>query len=121
MSSRHAILIVEDEPIIAMMLEEFIDSLGYDVAGTADTLDGALALVAQGGFDSAIVDINLHGIPGWPVAEALSKRAIPFVIVSGGSADTPPGALRDVPRLAKPYGLAEVGAVLKGLAGTLPS
>ena len=55
------ILIVEDEPLIAMMLEDFLDVLDKQVAGTVDSVDDALARVAEGGIDAAILDVNLRG------------------------------------------------------------
>ena len=59
--SVHSILIVEDEPLIAMMIEDFLDVLGKAVAGTADTVETALAVIAEGGVDAAILDVNLRG------------------------------------------------------------
>ena len=69
------ILIVEDEPLIAMMLEDFLDVLDKQVAGTVDSVEDALARVAEGGIDAAILDVNLRGgQKSTPVAEALAER-----------------------------------------------
>ena len=53
MTNARRILVVEDEPLIAMMLEDFLDMLGHEVAGTADTVGDALARVEAGGVDAA--------------------------------------------------------------------
>ncbi len=77
------ILIVEDEPLIAMMLEDFLDVLDKQVAGTVDSVDDALARVAEGGIDAAILDVNLRGgQKSTPVAEALAERGVPFVFAT---------------------------------------
>ena len=80
------ILIVEDEPLIAMMLEDFLDALDRLVAGTVDSVASALELVEAGGIDAAIMDVNLRGgETSWPIADALAARGIPFVLATGGA------------------------------------
>src|SRR5688500_13463683 len=103
MSSGRSILIVEDEPLIAMMLEDFLDSLGHKVTGTCDSVEEALAHTARGGFDLAILDVNLKGENVWPVAEKLREMGVPFVIASGGHVDPPPAHFASVPTIEKPY------------------
>lgn len=119
MAILQSLLIVEDEPLIAMLLEDFARSLGYDVAGGADTVDGALARVEQGGFDGAILDVTLRGgEESWPVADALARRNIPFVLATGGHISAPPECHADVPTLIKPYTLDGFRAALGRLART---
>jgi len=103
MSASRSILIVEDEPLIAMMLEDFLDSLGHKVSGTCDTVECALDEVEKGGFDLAILDVNLKGENVWPVASRLRERKVPFVIATGGHVDPPPPEFNDAPVIEKPY------------------
>jgi DNA-binding response OmpR family regulator len=103
MFARRSILIVEDEPLIAMMLEDFLESLGHLVAGTCDSVEGALAKVELGGFDLAILDVNLKGESVWPVASRLRASKIPFVIATGGHVEPPPPEFDDAPMIEKPY------------------
>src|SRR3954453_11263049 len=98
-----SILIVEDEPLIAMMLEDFLDSLGHKVRGTCDTVKCALDEVEKGGFDLAILDVNLKGENVWPVATRLREKKVPFVIAAGGHVDPPPPEFDDAPIIEKPY------------------
>ncbi|MEA3067819.1 MAG: hypothetical protein QOK41_1226 [Sphingomonadales bacterium] len=98
-----SILIVEDEPLIAMMLEDFLDSLGYTVRGTCDNVRCALEEVEKGGFDLAILDVNLKGENVWPVATRLRERNVPFVLATGGHVDPPPPEFSDAPMIEKPY------------------
>ena len=103
MSASRSILIVEDEPLIAMMLEDFLESLGHEVAGSCDSVGDALAAVEQGGFDVAILDVNLKGENVWPVASLLREKNVPFVIATGGHVDPPPPEFNDAPVIEKPY------------------
>jgi DNA-binding response OmpR family regulator len=102
-TAARSILIVEDEPLIAMMLEDFLDSLGHKVVGTVETVQDAQAAVAEGGFDVAILDVNLKGEHIWPVADRLTENGVPFVLATGGHIDPPPARHADAPVLAKPY------------------
>jgi len=109
------ILIVEDEPLIAMMLEDFIEALGHDVAGTADSVEKGLAAVAKGGFDIAILDVNLRNSqPSWPIADALDDARRPFLLASGGLLGDPPERHRNRPCLSKPYTLESVKLAIVG-------
>lgn len=112
-----SVLIVEDEPLISMMLEDFLDSLGHQVAGTCDTLDDALGRVEQGGFDVAIIDVNLNGQQVWPVADRLAAKGIPYVLATGGHIDPPPIAHAAAPVLSKPYTLDAIEPILAEACG----
>ena len=103
MSAPRNILIVEDEPLIAMMLEDFLESLGHSITATCDSLDAAMTEVEKGGFDLAILDVNLKGQNVWPVATRLREQGVPFVIASGGHVDPPPAEFAAVPLIEKPY------------------
>lgn len=81
------ILIVEDEPVLALTLEEELIDAGFAIAGVALQLDKALALVESGVCDVAIVDANLVGVSASPVAIALAARGLPYIVMSGYSPD----------------------------------
>jgi CheY-like chemotaxis protein len=122
MSEPCSVLIVEDEPLIAMMLEDFLDSLGYDVVAACDSVRDALEHVEKGGFDVAIVDVNLKdGGSIWPVADLLAKKGKPFVIATGGHVDTPPAAHAGAPVLSKPYTIDAVEPAIKRAMGQAPA
>lgn len=107
------ILIVEDEPLIAMMLEDFLESLGHIVRASVDSVAEALAEVEQAAFDIAILDVNLKGENVWPVAARLRAREIPFVIATGGHVDPPPAEFASVPMIEKPYTIDRVTPALE--------
>ncbi len=108
MIKTRSILIVEDEPLIAMMLEDFLDSLGHAVSATCDTVQSALAAVERGGFEIAILDVNLKGENVWPVAKRLREMKVPFVIATGGHVDPPPPEFNSAPVIEKPYTIDRV-------------
>lgn len=110
------ILIVEDEPLIAMMLEDFLDTLGVSAVGPCDNVADALAQVTAGGFDAAILDLNLSGgETSGPVADALAAAGLPFLFATGGSGDGIPDRHRDRPNLPKPYTMDDVEKALGAL------
>jgi DNA-binding NtrC family response regulator len=114
MAGTRTILIVEDEPLIAMMLEDFLDTLGHRVAASCDNLADALGHVADGGFDVAILDVRLRdGEQIWPVADALADAGKPFVLATGGHVEPPPARHADAPVLAKPYTLDGIEPVIE--------
>src|SRR3712207_1041432 len=100
MPAPRSILIVEDEPLIAMMLEDFLDSLGHNVVGSCESVEEALSWVDKGGFDVAIIDVQLKdGKQVWPVADRLAQEGKPFVLATGGHVDPPPEQHADAPVL----------------------
>lgn len=110
------ILIVEDEPLIAMMLEDFVDALGHRPVGSVDSIASAKPLVEQGDFDVCILDVNLRaGERAWPLATALKAANKPFLIATGGQTDPFPEEHGGVPTLAKPYTMDDVRAALDSL------
>lgn len=107
------VLIIEDEPIIAMMLTDMLDLLGHRVAGHAETLDAAERLVDAGGFDAAILDVYLAGQPVWPVAARLRAEGCPFVLATGTDRDDLPVEFQDCPVLEKPYDIPGITKALR--------
>ena len=111
------VLIVEDEAIIAMTAEDMLEELGCTLAGTAATLPEALEAAGRGGFDLALLDINLNGAESAPVADLLQTKRIPFVFTTGyGSAGRGAGH-QDAPLVTKPYRAAELARAIERALG----
>jgi CheY-like chemotaxis protein len=118
MTGSLSVLIIEDEPLIAMMLEDYIDGLGHRVAGAAESVEEALARVEAGGFDIAILDVHLRGgAPSWPVADALADRGVRFLVATGGHVEPPPERHAGAPILSKPFTIEGVKMALEATAG----
>jgi CheY-like chemotaxis protein len=105
-------LLVEDESIIAMLVEDMLDDLGYEVVGPAGEVGRAVELAEREALDVAVLDIDLNGEAAWPVADALAARGVPFVIMTGYDDIElrPPHANR--PKLHKPFRFREFAAAL---------
>lgn len=97
------VLIVEDEPMIAMVVEDSIEMLGFQVVGPTAQLEEALALATAGDFDCAILDVNIRGGNSYDVADLLLARGCPFVLATGYSDWSIPQHLVGEKRLTKPY------------------
>ena len=97
------ILVVEDEPMIRMLLEDMLGELGYTVAAEAARIEEALEAAKNADFDIAILDVNLNGQPISPVADALVARGMPFVFATGYGERGLPEPYRDRPTLKKPF------------------
>jgi CheY-like chemotaxis protein len=111
-----SILVVEDEPLIAMMLEDFFDLLGYRLVASCDRVADALDHVRRGDFDAALLDVNLRdGETSWPVADALREAGRPFVLATGGSSESVPERHAAAPVLSKPYTLDGVKDAFEAL------
>ena len=117
MADPRSILIVEDEPLIAMMLEDFILSLGHAVSDSCDSVPSALEAVGKGRFDLAILDVNLKGDQVWPVASALKEKGVPFILATGGHVDAPPAEFANAPLIEKPYTIDRVSPVIEEALG----
>jgi DNA-binding response OmpR family regulator len=117
MTAPLSILVVEDEPLIAMMLEDFIDALGHVVAGSVDNVDDGVRAAEAGGIGLAILDVHLRGgLPCWPVADALAARGIAFVLATGGHVEPPPERHAAAPTLVKPFTIDGVRAAIDAMA-----
>src|SRR5438876_10264945 len=97
------ILVVEDEPMIRMLLEDMLGELGYTVTAEAGRIEEALQAVKTADFDLAILDVNLDGEPVLPVADALVARGMPFVFATGYGERGLPGPYGVRPMLKKPF------------------
>jgi DNA-binding response OmpR family regulator len=113
---KHArILIVEDEPMIALNLEDLLVEAGYEVTCVAGKLEKALALIEGAGCDAAIVDANLAGVSASPAALALAARGLPFIVLSGYSPEQLRGAFPAALFMKKPYRADKLIHTLKSM------
>lgn len=109
------VLLVEDEAMIAMLMEDMLTDLGCEVVATAGQIDQALTVADSGAFDIAFLDVNLRGAPVYPVAAVLQARAIPFAFVTGYGSAGIDGAHADVPVLQKPFQARDLEAIVQRL------
>ena len=114
------ILVVEDEALVASLLEDDLRSTGAEVIGPARSVDEALLLIAaaEGRLSAAVLDFNLNGTMVSPVADRLADLGVPFIFATGYGEGCDRGLHTAAPVLAKPFSLNRLVAAIRGLPVT---
>jgi DNA-binding response OmpR family regulator len=106
------ILVVDDEPLISMLMEDWLNELGCEVVGPARCVADGLDLAESAVLDGAILDVNLAGENSFPLANALKLRGIPVAFATGDSGLDEESGFADPILLNKPFAFEDVKAVL---------
>ncbi|WP_125256963.1 response regulator [Brevundimonas fluminis] len=110
------VLIVEDESLVAMLLETMLEDLGCVAVGPASSVDEGLRLAKEDGVDVALLDVNVAGTQVFPVAEALEAKGVPLVFSTGYGEGGLPEHWRGRPTVQKPFTEAVIrDALMKAL------
>jgi CheY-like chemotaxis protein len=109
------VLVVEDEMIVAWLLEDMLTELGCVIIGPAASVKQAVAMIDAQAIDAALLDVNLDGEMSYPVADALVARGVPFVFSTGYDKDRLLDGYRTFPVLQKPYHQSELRDALARL------
>lgn len=109
------ILVIEDEPIVAIALHDMLEELGYQVVGPAFRLTAARSLAETEQLDAAILDVNMGEGESYDVARFLRSRGVPYIFATGyGRQGLEPGH-EDVLVLQKPYHEGQIAEALERL------
>ncbi len=114
------IFVVEDEALVAMLMEDILLDLGHEVSAIASRLHQACEIAQAGAFDLAILDVNLDGQPSYPIAKTLRERNIPFAFATGYGGMGLEQPFTEVPTLAKPYVSEDVRRLIMALMPSIP-
>ena len=106
-------LVVEDETLVAMVTETFLEELGFQVVALASRLGDAIEKAQSTMIDIATLDINLAGQLSYPVAELLQSRAIPFVFTTGYGVLGLPPQFKHFQVVPKPFSKEQLAAGLR--------
>lgn len=110
------ILMVEDEMIVAMLLEDYLSRFGCEVIGPAADVEQALKMIDTcGAIDAAVLDVNLNGVRSYAVADELALRRVPFVFSTGYGRKSLAEGYSDFPMLQKPFNQQDLGAAIREL------
>jgi DNA-binding NtrC family response regulator len=109
------IFIVEDDTLIAMLLEDMLVDLGYRVCASAPDLERALTTARDTEFDAAILDVSLAGQSSLPVAKLLDERGKPYLYATGYGTAPDGSSPSTLPVLQKPFQLSELEQAMKQL------
>lgn len=102
--SGRRVLVVEDESLVAMLLETILEDMGCLPVGPASTVDEGLAMAVDGErLDAALLDVNVAGREVFPIADALRERGVPFVFSTGYGEGGLPDDWRGHPTVQKPF------------------
>jgi two-component SAPR family response regulator len=113
------VLVVEDEMLIALLIEDALTGLGCEIVGPIAKLENGLEMAAEAQFDVAILDVTIRGGKVYPIAERLIARGIPFVFASGYGDWALPETLRDRPRLMKPFTVLALEEQIRSLCAAV--
>lgn len=113
------VLVVEDEALVALMVEDAVTDAGHEIVAIASNLQDALRLAAGAAFDVALLDLNLNGQKGHALPVMLQSRGKPFAFVTGYGEPGVLAAFAAAPVVRKPFRSADIARVLEQLAGRL--
>ena len=111
------ILVVEDEMTVAMLIEDMVVELAYEVAAVVPRLEDAMRLLDSDSFDLAMLDVHLNGKTVFPFAAELEMRGIPFLFATAYGPRGIPAEFQDHIVLQKPFGPVELRRALIKLNG----
>ena len=94
-------LLIEDEMLVAMLIEDALTEAGCEVVGPLARVADALAALDETEIDFALLDVNLGGEMSYPIADVLAARKVPFTFITGYGALDP--AYAKFPCLNKPF------------------
>lgn len=106
------VFVVEDEMLVAWLLEDMLVDLGCVVVGPAGNINQALAMIEADAIDAAVLDVNLNGEMSYPIADALAARGVPFFFSTAYAKDRILESYQQFPMLQKPFHRTELGAML---------
>lgn len=112
------ILLVEDEMLVAMLLEDMLSEAGHTIIGPMARIDQALEAARKETIDLAILDVNVGGDEVYPVAEALAAREIPFAFATGYGAHGLREPWQERPTLQKPFHRSDLFRMVAELASS---
>ena len=107
------VLLVEDEPLVSMMLADMLSAFGHKVDGPYSRFSDAILAAKTGNLQAGILDVNLGGEKTYAVADILTDRKIPFAFVTGYGPDSIVSAFSHAPVLQKPIEAAKLHALLQ--------
>jgi CheY-like chemotaxis protein len=117
------LLVIEDEPLVALDLVAGLEEAGAEIVGSAGTVEEALQLIESASIDAVLLDANLRGRPVDDLAAALTRKNVPFVFVTGYGQESLPRSFSTAPMLAKPFSreqlLRAVAPLIEPSAATL--
>lgn len=115
------VLLVEDEMMIALLVESMLIDLGHEVMGPVGWLNKAVAMAEHEDLNLAVIDVNINGGSAYPVAAALAARGIPFIFATGYGRAGLAVPFENSPALQKPYRSEDLRAAIEAVYAVDPA
>jgi CheY-like chemotaxis protein len=112
------VFVVEDEPMIRMLLLDMLGDLGHTLAAEAGDIDKALEIAQSADFDLAILDVNLRGVMVTPVAKLIIARGRQIIFATGYGSEGLPEEFRNFPTLPKPFEIKALAEAIDEIFGS---
>jgi len=109
------VLVIEDEAMVAMLIQDTLAEIGCEVIGIASRFNDAIEKAKSLAFDVAILDIDLNGRHTLGIAGSLAERDVAFVVATGYGATSLPESLQKVPILQKPFRRRDLERALRAV------
>ena len=114
-TNKPRVFLVEDESLVAMLIEDMLDEIGYSLAGHASSVTEGVNLAQRVDAEVCILDVNIAGVSVFPIAEVLAARGIPFLFSTGyGAAGIPP-RWAGYTVISKPFDISTMAQALQAL------
>ena len=107
------VVIIEDEGMVAMLIEDMLADLGHEVVATVGQMERAAQLISETSADIVILDVNLNGEQTYVLASALASRGIPFIFSTGYGSAGLKEEWRSRPALQKPFQTRDLERVMR--------
>jgi CheY-like chemotaxis protein len=117
---RCRVLVVEDEAMIAMLVEDMVLDFGSEVVGPIANMADAIRFAQSAELDTAILDINVAGSVIFPVADILTERGTPFIFATGYGSQGLPARFQNRPTLPKPFSYQSLAEALRAVLKDQP-
>ena len=111
---------VEDDPIVAMVVEDTLRDMGLEVLVDLSLVD-ALSEIETSEFDAALIDVGLRGESAYPVMVALQERRVPFAVMSGSDLTTLAAEFPQVRMMSKPLDMKSLQKAMQDLLAVPPA
>ena len=109
------ILVVEDEPLIAMLVGDWLVELQCEVAGTVNSVPAAMQVADREALHAALLDVNLGGENSYSLADKLIAAKVPIAFITGRDSSSLPERFRQAPVLCKPFDFSAIERLMERL------
>jgi PAS domain S-box-containing protein len=118
---KRRLLLVEDEVLVGLFMAEMLEEMDFSVTEPCRTLADGIATAKAGNFDGAVLDMNLNGESVYPLADLLAAKGVPFIFVTGYSADSVAERFAKIPVIQKPVTAETLAKLLRRHLGDIPA